>query len=201
MSMSVDGLVSGMDTTSIISQLMATEAAPQNALKTKLTTTQSTASAYRTVNTTILAITAAADALTSSTLTSARKASTGGSTAVTASASTTASPGSAISFSVTSLVSTQSLVTNSEWNSLKTDATAQEPSWPIEIQNVDGTVRGTVSVAAGASLNDAIAAINSANLGVKASAITLGPNRYGPDPRGWRSPEHYAEERSRGRAT
>ena len=75
MSMSVDGLVSGMDTTSIISQLMATEAAPQNALKTKLTTTQSTASAYRTVNTTILAITAAADALTSSTLTSARKAS------------------------------------------------------------------------------------------------------------------------------
>jgi flagellar hook-associated protein 2 len=157
---------------------MATEAAPQNALKTKLTTTQSTASAYRTVNTTILAITAAADALTSSTLTSARKASTGGSTAVTASASTTASPGSAISFSVTSLVSTQSLVTNSEWNSLKTDATAQEPSWPIEIQNVDGTVRGTVSVAAGASLNDAIAAINSANLGVKASAITLGPNRY-----------------------
>jgi uncharacterized membrane protein YhaH (DUF805 family) len=30
---------------------------------------------------------------------------------------------------------------------------------------------------------------------------TVGPNRYGPDPRGWRSPEHYAEERRLGRAT
>ena len=61
MSMSVDGLVSGMDTTSIISQLMSVEAGPQNALKTKLSATQTNASAYRTVNTTFLAITAAAD--------------------------------------------------------------------------------------------------------------------------------------------
>jgi uncharacterized membrane protein YhaH (DUF805 family) len=30
---------------------------------------------------------------------------------------------------------------------------------------------------------------------------TVGPNRYGPDPRGWRSPEHLAEERRQGRAT
>ena len=30
---------------------------------------------------------------------------------------------------------------------------------------------------------------------------TVGPNRYGPDPRGWRSPEHLAEERRLGRAT
>ncbi len=29
---------------------------------------------------------------------------------------------------------------------------------------------------------------------------TLGPNRYGPDPRGWRSREHYEEERRLGRA-
>ena len=29
---------------------------------------------------------------------------------------------------------------------------------------------------------------------------TVGPNRYGPDPRGWRSPKHYAEERRLGRA-
>jgi len=30
---------------------------------------------------------------------------------------------------------------------------------------------------------------------------TVGPNRYGPDPRGWRSPEHYEEEKRQGRAT
>jgi uncharacterized membrane protein YhaH (DUF805 family) len=30
---------------------------------------------------------------------------------------------------------------------------------------------------------------------------TIGPNRYGPDPRGWRSREHYEEERRLGRAS
>jgi flagellar hook-associated protein 2 len=177
MSMSVDGLVSGMDTTTIISQLMQSEAAPQAALKTKLTATQSNASAYRTVNTTILAITAAADALASAPL-SAGRAVSSSSSAVTASASTTATPGAAISFSVTSLVSTQSVVSNSEWTSLTADATTQEPSWPIEILNADGTSRGTISLAAGGTLTDAIAAINGADLGVKATAISLGPNRY-----------------------
>jgi uncharacterized membrane protein YhaH (DUF805 family) len=29
---------------------------------------------------------------------------------------------------------------------------------------------------------------------------SIGPNRYGPDPRGWRSREHYEEERRLGRA-
>jgi uncharacterized membrane protein YhaH (DUF805 family) len=29
---------------------------------------------------------------------------------------------------------------------------------------------------------------------------TVGPNRYGPDPRGWKSLEHYEEERRLGRA-
>jgi uncharacterized membrane protein YhaH (DUF805 family) len=30
---------------------------------------------------------------------------------------------------------------------------------------------------------------------------TIGPNRYGPDPRGWKSRDHYLEERRTGRAT
>ena len=50
MSMSVDGLISGMDTTTLISQLMQAEAGPQTALKTRLSTSQTAASAYRTVN-------------------------------------------------------------------------------------------------------------------------------------------------------
>ena len=73
MSMSVDGLVSGMDTTSLITQLIQAEAAPQTALKARLSATQTAASAYRTANTTFLAITAAAEALTSSGVTTARK--------------------------------------------------------------------------------------------------------------------------------
>ena len=61
MSMSVDGLVSGMDTTSLITQLIQAEAGPQTALKSRLSTTQLAASAYRTVNTTFAAVRAAAE--------------------------------------------------------------------------------------------------------------------------------------------
>ena len=46
------GLISGMDTGALVSQLIAAEAAPQTALKARLKSAQSAASAYRTVNTT-----------------------------------------------------------------------------------------------------------------------------------------------------
>ena len=42
----VDGLVSGLDTTSLVNQLLSAEAAPQTALKTKLQSQQSVISAY-----------------------------------------------------------------------------------------------------------------------------------------------------------
>ena len=56
------GLVSGMDTGALVSQLIAAEAAPQTALKARLKTAEPAASAYRTVNTTFLAVRAAAEA-------------------------------------------------------------------------------------------------------------------------------------------
>ena len=45
--MSVDGLISGLDTTSLISQLVQAEAAPQTQLRTKLSTANAAAAAYR----------------------------------------------------------------------------------------------------------------------------------------------------------
>jgi flagellar hook-associated protein 2 len=177
MSMSVDGLVSGMDTTSLINQLMQAEAGPQTALRSKLGGAQTSASAYRTVNTTFLAVTAAADALTSASLNAARKA-TASSSAVTASAGSTAVPGAGISFTVTSLASTQSVLSNTEWSSPTADVRTVEPGWPIEILNSDGTSRGSISVPAGATLTDAVAAINAANLGVKASTVSTGGGKY-----------------------
>ena len=90
MSMSVDGLISGMDTTSLIQQLLQVEAGQQSALKTRLTTTQTAASAYRTVNTTFAAVRAAAEALSSTALTASRNATTIPASNATASASTSA---------------------------------------------------------------------------------------------------------------
>src|SRR3712207_9545788 len=55
------GLISGRDTGTLISQLIAAEGAPKTALEARIKTTQNAASAYRTVNTTFLAVSAAAE--------------------------------------------------------------------------------------------------------------------------------------------
>jgi flagellar hook-associated protein 2 len=179
MSMSVDGLISGMDTTALISQLLQAEAGPQLALKSKLSATQTAASAYRTVNTTFAAVRAAAEALSTSTLAASRKA-TSNSTSVTASASTSAVDGSSLTFSVTGVASTQTLMSNSTWSSPTAAVrSAAEPAWPIEIRDVTGTtVIKSIDVPAGATLNDAAAAINKANAGVTAAVVRTGNNQY-----------------------
>jgi flagellar hook-associated protein 2 len=183
MTMSVDGLVSGMDTTSIISQLLAAEANPQILLKQKLSSAQTEASAYRTVNTTFAAVRAAAEALTASSVSAARKVSSS-TTSVTASAAATAVDGSSITFTVTGLAGKQTVISNGEWASLTADArtakdgTPAEPAWPLEIRNADGTVRGTVTIPVGATLAQAVTAINDKKLGVTATAVKVADGSY-----------------------
>jgi len=183
MTMSVDGLVSGMDTTGIISQLLAAEANPQTLLKQKLSSAQTEASAYRTVNTTFAAVRAAAEALTASSLSAARKVSIS-TTSVTASAASTAVDGSSITFTVTGLSARQTVISNGEWASLTADArtakdgTTAEPAWPLEIRNADGTVRGTITLPAGATLAQAVTAINDKKLGVAATAVKVADGSY-----------------------
>src|SRR3954469_2729056 len=90
---SIGGLVSGMDTTTIISQLMQIEAQPQSLLKNQLTTTQNQAAAYRDINSLFASPPTAADALTQSSTWALTKASSSSAT-VSASATTGAQAGS-----------------------------------------------------------------------------------------------------------
>jgi flagellar hook-associated protein 2 len=183
MTMSVDGLVSGMDTTSIITQLLQAEANPQILLKQKLSAAQTEASGYRTVNTTFAAVRAAAEALTASSLSAARKVSSS-TESVTASAASTAVDGSSITFTVTGLAARQTVLSNGEWASLTADArvakdgSTAEPAWPLEIRNADGTVRGTVTIPPGATLAQAVTAINDKKLGVQAAAVRVADGTY-----------------------
>src|SRR3712207_480228 len=106
-SLSVDGLVSGLDTTSLVTQLVAAEALPQTRLKTQMSAAQAAANAYRAVNTKVDAVRTAAEALTADGLAAARTAKSTAAS-VTASATSTAVPGSRLSFTVTSLASAAS---------------------------------------------------------------------------------------------
>jgi flagellar hook-associated protein 2 len=63
MTSSIDGLISGLSTTTLITQLMQVEAQPQTSLKNKVSTEQKVIAAYQSVNTRLAALQTAAGAL------------------------------------------------------------------------------------------------------------------------------------------
>ena len=98
---SVDGLVSGLDTTTIISQLMSLERQPQNRLKTLKTSLGNEISVYQSLNSKFSALASKAQELARAAGWRAMKASSS-STAVTATASSNAAAGQ-LSFTVQQL--------------------------------------------------------------------------------------------------
>ena len=105
---SVGGLISGLDTNSIITQLMQIEAEPQTALKTTLTNTQSAITSYQDLNTKFQALLTAAQNLTNPSTWGARTA-TSSDSSVAASATASALTGS-VTFTVNQLATAQSLI-------------------------------------------------------------------------------------------
>jgi flagellar capping protein FliD len=182
LALQISGLTSsGLDTASIVSQLMEVESNPQTLLKNQLISVKADAAAYRALNTRFDALRSAAAALTGTALTTARTTTVTGTGIATASASTTAVTGSSITFSVTSLASTQSLISGTTWGQATDLVTSQaEPAWPIEIRDATGTTTiATVNVDADDTLLDAAQKINDANAGVVASVIkTADTNGY-----------------------
>jgi flagellar hook-associated protein 2 len=172
---SIGGLVSGMDTTTIISQLMQIESQPQTLLKTQLTTSQNQAAAYRDINSLFASLTTAADALTQTSSWNLTKATTSD-TSVAASASAGAQAGT-VTFSVDKLASGHALISDAtqKWATTTTafglgtlTLTKKDGTVLPAITPTDRDGDGTISLA------DAVSAINAANAGVTASAINTG---------------------------
>jgi flagellar capping protein FliD len=171
--MSVDGLVSGLDTTSLINQLMTAESQPQTALKNKASAAQADAAAYRAVNTRFDALRTAAAALTTDAAWQSTKA-TSSSPTVTATASATAAAGS-VTFAVTELAATHAVYSSGTWPSTTTVLDAVNPV-SITIADSDGdSPATTITVPAGKTLAEAVAAINaSSTSGASAFAVNTG---------------------------
>src|SRR3954468_3147215 len=108
MSASVSGLSSGLDTASIISQLMQVERNPQNRLKQKKTDEEKTISIYQQLNSKFAAIGTAADALTRATGWNKMAATTSDESVVKVSAGSSALAGS-LSFKVGNLATAHSV--------------------------------------------------------------------------------------------
>lgn len=165
------GLISGVDYTTMISQLMQIEAQPQTLLKTQLSNTKTDAAAYRELNTAFATLGSAAEALTKASTWASAKASSSDSS-VAATATSSATPGS-LTFSVDKLAAAHSVMASSTWQN-STDDFGLGSS--LTIKSTDGTTTfGTIAVTSSdtgpASLDDAVAAINKSGLGLSAAAV------------------------------
>jgi flagellar capping protein FliD len=173
------GLISGMDTGALVSQLIAAEAAPQTALKARLKSAELAASAYRTVNTTFLAVRAAAEAAAKSDIWTPVKASSS-STGVSVSAGSGAAPGS-LTFKVLDTAKAHSVLNkNAAWTTAtsaygassitvldKADV-AKTPA--ISITDLDGD--GTLT------LTEAATAINNSTHGLSAAVVQISSTEF-----------------------
>jgi flagellar hook-associated protein 2 len=168
--MAVDGLISGLDTTSLINSLIQAEGAPQAQLKTKLTTTQAAATAYRSINTRFDAVRTAAEALTKTDLWSTAKASSS-SSSVTATLGSSPQTGS-LTVNVTAVAATHTMASNDRWAGL--DRPANFSSIDIKV----GSTTTTIPVGGTGTLDDAVKAINASDVKVTASTVQVAPGQY-----------------------
>ncbi|MGI5169977.1 flagellar filament capping protein FliD [Spirillospora sp. CA-253888] len=169
MASGVDGLISGMDTTALISQLLQAEAAPQRQLKKSVTDNQSAINAYQAINGKYLAALTAAkalsgdDPLTASTNAwrSAKAVSSSGS--VSAAATAGATPGT-LTFNVDRLAAAQM------------STAVVDPAGPVTTgAGLDLTIGSgpPVHIAVTTDTPQGVAdAINAAGAGVRASVVT-----------------------------
>jgi flagellar hook-associated protein 2 len=174
--MSVDGLVSGLDTTSLISQLMTAEAAPQTALKSKVTESQSVITAYQGVNTRFAALQTAAAALADPD-TWTTPVATSSAASVTATSASDATIGT-IDFAVTSLAKSHSIATGTFANISDLSAT-----WPATLTGTKNGANFSIPVATSTTAG-VIDAINNAtgadgkSLGLTATVVQTSPGAY-----------------------
>jgi flagellar hook-associated protein 2 len=161
MTSSVDGLISGLNTTQLISQLMQVEAQPQTLLKNKISNEHKVITAYQAVNTRLAALQTAAESLTKAATWQAVKA-TSSSDAVVATAAAGAAAGDT-TFDVTRLA-TAHIVTLAA-----SDLGAMTTGGGLDI-SVGGAAPTHLAVATDTPAGVA-AAINGSSLGVRASVI------------------------------
>lgn len=179
----MDGLSSGLNTTSMISQMMQVEAAPQTKLKTKVETAQSVISSYQSVNAKLKATKSAADSMGSLSSWRALKA-TSSSTSVTATATGgLAGLTGSVKFDVTSVARSQTTVlkvpdTTAE-GAFPSTITIQPGSWSTDGNGVDQfTAVGDpvqVTIPEPRKAESLTAAVNSA---ADANGVSLGIRAY-----------------------
>lgn len=172
-SASISGLSSGLDTATIISQLMQLESAPQTRLKTKVTDTQTVVSSLQSINTKFATLASKAETLAKTTAWSPLTA-TSSNSAVSVTTTSSASPTS-LSLTVTSVAAAHR-IGYTDAHALTDTVTGASTS--VIINRFDGSPQ-TIDTGDG-TLQGLVTAINSAtnDTGLRATAIKVADGSY-----------------------
>lgn len=168
---SVDGLISGLSTSDVITQLLQLERQPQVRLQAQRKALDSVTTAYQALNTRFDAILQAATDLSTAAGWQAMKATTSDSSRLTATAAATALPAN-LAVSVEQLATAHTLVSETAVAGLD----AVVASGPITF-TVGGVPQTPIGVGDG-KLSTVVAAINTAGVGVSAAAVQVSPGQY-----------------------
>ena len=171
-SASISGLASGLDTASIISQLMQLEAVPQSRLRTKVSTQESAVKTLQGLNTKIAALTTKAEALAKPTGWSAVTA-TSSSDKVTVS-TTTGATATSLAFTVESTAKAHQVIHSQ--SAALTDVVVSGGT-TVQVHRPDGS---SVDVDTGdGTLQGLLTAINAdSSLGLRATTVQDGQGRH-----------------------
>jgi flagellar hook-associated protein 2 len=173
----VDGLISGLDTTGIISQLMQLQAVPQTRLKTSLSSEQAALSALQSINTRFSGLQTAAEKLQQASTWGAAKASSSAAS-VTATAGSGALAGS-VTFSVTQLAAAQSSISGQTFSSLTDTAAISDTAFELHLGSGASATTVAVNAPADGSLQSLVNAINGTQgAGVRAAAVQVSPGQF-----------------------
>lgn len=165
--LAIDGLVSGLDTTSLINSLMQVEAVPQTLLKNKVSETQAFVTALQSLNTKVASL---ADVAAKAAKPAALDlySATSSAPAVSATASSSAQPGQ-LDITVDKLAYAQKTVSDAM------------TAWPVSppvltVQGSDGTLHEIT--ANSTSLDDMVTAVKASGVGITATKVSIGGGNY-----------------------
>jgi flagellar hook-associated protein 2 len=167
---SISGAVSGIDTASLVNQLMQVEGQTQTTLKTRQSAAQKAADAFGTMITSLNSLADKASALAK---TSTWVGTTGTSSSSSVTTSATGSASGSLTFDVSALAAAHTLISA---NAVASTGSAVA-SGPLTVQDGDGATLGTIAVGSG-SLSDVVTAINASDLGLRAAAVQTSPGQY-----------------------
>lgn len=171
---SVDGLVSGINTSDLISQLMRLERAPQVRLQTERSRLVRMNSLYNEINRNLAAVGTAAKAITGTNGWDAAKASSSHADRVAVTATSTA-PAAKLTFTVEQLARAGSVV--SAGAVATADSAVVDPGTTPTIHLTKDGIETAVDVGDG-KLSTIVANINSSGAGITAAAVNDGVNGY-----------------------